>query len=435
MTYEETLEKIHDLNRFGSRLGLERMEILMRYLGNPEDDLKIIHVAGTNGKGSVCRYLSSSLRACGYRVGMYTSPYLEHFTERIEWEEQPIAENDLIRCGEMVFSQVEKMVAEGLDSPTEFEVVTAIALVYFKEKGSDFVVLEVGLGGTGDSTNVIKSPLACAITSISFDHMQYLGNTLEAIAREKAGIMKEGVPMVCCVKDSEPLEAIREEARRKNAPLYEAALDTIRDVQTSIDGSVFDAEVMGRRSGIVSISMPGRHQIENALCALNVLEVLQQTYHVALPEAAVLSGMKRAVQHGRLEILERNPFVLIDGAHNRAGVEMLERTVREHFQGKKILLIIGILADKEVDEMVRWFVKLGADIAAAEPDNPRKLPARQLCEAVKRHGVSCMVAGNPEEAVTFAKKRKVEYDVVIFAGSLYLIGKIRELWNYGKYQE
>ncbi len=437
MTYEETIDKIHEFGRFGSKLGLERMNTLMEYLGNPQDSLKVLHVAGTNGKGSVCRYLYTVLLEHGYKAGLYTSPYIEKFTERIESDGQPIAEEDLSLCTEEVLKQTEKLIHDGFESPTEFEVITAIAFLYFWKKKVDYVVLEVGLGGSGDSTNIIKHPLAAVITSISFDHMEYLGDTLEKIAFEKAGIIKEKAPVVSNVKDCAAAKVICDMAKEKDAPFYniaqrgtalQASVQNVTLKSDSLEGCCFSAEILGEAYEEVALTMLGEHQVENALCALTLLEILKKEHIIELSKEHILKGMKNAKQIGRLEVLEKKPYIIIDGAHNDDGAKALSAFLKKHFSGQKILLVAGILADKEIGKMLSDFSKTGAVFVATEPNNPRKLKAEALYHEMKQAGMDCVFHGLPEAVVVYAKERRDDFDAIVFAGSLYLIGEIRERW-------
>lgn len=446
MTYEETLEKIHSFLRFGSRLGLHRMKELLRRLGNPERDLNVIHVAGTNGKGSVSRYLYCVLEDCGYKTGLYASPFLERFTERIEFHGKEISHADLSACGESVFAAVEEMTADGNESPTEFEVVTAIAFVYFKRKKTDYVILEVGLGGNGDSTNVIEKPMASVITSVSFDHMAQLGSTLEAIAGEKAGIIKVGCPVVSGVSgDGE--KVLKTRAAGLNADFVRAAELKIETVHSSLKGSTFDlvwdTEKEGQKPSIcgLEIGMAGIYQIENARCAYRTLLLLAERGKVQISETALRSGFLRARQPGRMELLWDNPIILIDGAHNTAGAQALADSLRYYFpkadkQEKplRILLVLGMLADKEVDKMLDIFAALPCEFAAAEPDNPRKLPSARLAQKMmeRQPGRNCPDLGDSQAAADYIYEHRGEYDVIIEAGSLYLIGALRGKMNDGK---
>ena len=326
MNYEDALKRIHGFQTFGSRLGLERMTVLMGYLGNPQDFIPTIHVAGTNGKGSVCRYLAEILRAHGYHVGLYTSPYLERFTERIEFDGMEISEEDLVSCSEIVFAAVDRMLLEGLESPTEFELVTAIGYVYFSRKPIDFLVLEVGLGGRGDSTNLVKDPLISVITSISYDHMEVLGDTLEKIATEKAGILKHGRPVVSGVREAEAVEVIRRIASDRGCQWIDATEVPVADVEKSLDGYGFSMEGFGQ----IRLGMIGMHQVENAVCALKVVEALGKSGIIELDMETVRAAMSTARQKGRLEILKTAPYIIIDGAHNEAGADALVRVIEEH---------------------------------------------------------------------------------------------------------
>jgi dihydrofolate synthase/folylpolyglutamate synthase len=427
MTYEEAIEKIHSFQKFGSKLGLERMTRLMELLGNPQDRMKIIHVAGTNGKGSVCRYLYSVLQENGYRAGLYTSPYLQRFTERIEYNGSEISGEDLAACTEEVLEKVSQMLSEGMDSPTEFELITAIGFAYFARKEIDFLILEVGLGGTGDSTNIMKNPVASVITSISFDHMEYLGNTLEKIATQKAGIIKTNVPVIFNVSDSGAARAILDIAGEKGSKSYPVSSIQPENIVKTVDGYTFDVRIAEEDYRNLSISMIGMHQVGNAICALSVIEVLKNENIICVDKERIYAGMKKARQTGRLEVLRKDPYVIIDGAHNEAGVEALGAALKEHFTGKKILMVIGMLADKKIDKLVEKFSLITDDFIATEPDNPRKLSANELCRHVQKAGNHCIAIPNPENACQAVAERLSRYDVAVFAGSLYLIGKVRDL--------
>lgn len=270
------IDKIGEFNRFGIRLGMERMDTILEKLGNPHKDLQVIHVAGTNGKGSVCKYLEEGLRACGYKVGLYTSPFIEKFNERIRLDGKDISDEDLDVYTKKVLEAVNEMIAEGYESPTEFEVVTAVAFLYFKEKQSEITILEVGLGGKGDSTNVVEKPMACAITSIAYDHMDRLGNTLEEIAADKAGIIKEGVPIISNVADKGAAKVIAKTAYEKNSKLYDVSKLKFSIFDETPLSQKVSMELYGTDYSDVEISMTGRHQGENLKTALAIIEVLRK---------------------------------------------------------------------------------------------------------------------------------------------------------------
>lgn len=429
------IDRIHEFNRFGMVLGLDRMEELLRRLGNPQDDLKVIHVAGTNGKGSVSKYLEEGLSACGYKMGLYTSPYIETFNERIRYDGADISDEDLEYYGQKVVSAAEAMVADGLDSPTEFEVVTAIAFLYFAGRQADITILEVGLGGIGDSTNVVKSPLASVITSISYDHMAQLGSSLAEIAVNKAGIIKTGCPVIANVPQRDAAKIIARKAYAMGSRLYDiSGIRAAVSDETPFSQRV-SMELYEKSYSDVEISMVGRHQVENLKTALATLEILRKSGAVKLDREALYEGLKRARQPGRFEVISEDPLAIIDGAHNEAGAQALQETMVQHFAGKKILLVAGILADKEIDSIVKFLTKITDHIIVTEPDNPRKLAAEKLAEHVADFGVAAEAVSDVEVAVHRAKELADGYDVILFAGSLYLIGDVRRLWRNERGEE
>lgn len=429
------IDRIHEFNRFGMVLGLDRMEELLRRLGNPQDDLKVIHVAGTNGKGSVSKYLEEGLSACGYKMGLYTSPYIETFNERIRYDGADISNEDLEYYGQKVVSAAEAMVADGLDSPTEFEVVTAIAFLYFAGRQADITILEVGLGGIGDSTNVVKNPLASVMTSISYDHMAQLGSSLAEIAVNKAGIIKTGCPVIANVPQRDAAKIIARKAYAMGSRLYDiSGIRAAVSDETPFSQKV-SMELYEKSYSDVEISMVGRHQAENLKTALATLEILRKSGAVKLDREALYEGLKRARQPGRFEVISEDPMVIIDGAHNEAGAQALQETMAQHFAGKKILLVAGILADKEIDSIVKFLTKITDHIIVTEPDNPRKLAAEKLAEHVADFGVAAEVVSDVEAAVHRAKELADGYDVILFAGSLYLIGDVRRLWRNERGEE
>ena len=443
------IDRIHEFNRFGMVLGLSRMEELLRRLGDPQDDLNVIHVAGTNGKGSVSKYLEEGLSACGYKMGLYTSPYIERFNERIRFDGADISDADLEYYGQKVIDAAEAMVADGQDSPTEFEVVTAIAFLYFAGKKADITILEVGLGGMGDSTNVVKHPLASVITSISYDHMAQLGNTLAEIAVNKAGIIKTGCPVISNVPERDAAKIIARKAYAMGSRLFDVSgIRTAVSSQTPFSQTV-SMELYEKSYSDVEISMVGKHQAENLKTALATLEILRKSGAVKLDREALYEGLKRARQPGRFEVIsggpedqgmpeaggESKPLVIIDGAHNEAGAQALQETMAQYFAGKKILLVAGILADKQIDSIVKFLTKITDHIIVTEPDNPRKLAASELAKHVADAGVTAEVVPDAEAAMHRAKALADGYDVILFAGSLYLIGDVRRLWRNERGEE
>lgn len=429
------IEKIHKFERFGMILGLERMNSLLKLLGNPQDDLKIIHVAGTNGKGSICRYIYSVLQAGGYKTGLYTSPFLEVFNERIELDGKYISNEDLAVYTDRVLKCVETMTQRGEQSPTEFEVVTAIAFLYFKEKGCDYAIMEVGLGGSGDSTNVCKAPLISVIASISYDHTDRLGNTLAEIAGEKAGIIKEGCPVVTSAEAPEALEVIERKAEELGCMYFETRHVPYAVKSQDLGGSVFDVNIQGVTYENLEISMLGEHQIKNAICALVALSIIEERGDVSLHRDDIYKGFKAAKQIGRLEVMsaqEKVPVVIIDGAHNPDGAASLRKAMKEYMPDKKILMVTGMLADKDTESILREFTAITDRFIATEPENPRKLDSESLKDKIEAMGASCESIPDCREAVKAAAERGKDFDTVLYAGSLYMIGAIRGLLRQGE---
>ncbi|MDR1571025.1 MAG: bifunctional folylpolyglutamate synthase/dihydrofolate synthase [Clostridiales Family XIII bacterium] len=428
MAESRAIGQIQSFARFGSRLGLERMAALMDRLGNPQDGMKAIHVAGTNGKGSVCRYIYSVLREHGYRAGLYTSPFVVDFYERMEFGGECVTDSELEECAAPVIEQAGDMVACGLESPTEFEALTAAAFVYFARKGAEFVVLEAGLGGAGDSTNIVSSPLVSVIASISFDHTDRLGDSLTDIAREKAGIIKRGRPVVVNVKDAEAARLIAAEAYRKGAPLVDAGRLEPRGLSASREGYGFDVTIAGRAYSGIRVSMPGAHQVENAVCALCAIDAMRGMGEISTTAQGIRLGMEKARQPGRFEILRGSPDIVLDGAHNEAGAEALARTVAELYPGERTLALIGVLNDKRIESMLASVDGFADEYIATEPDSERRLPAERLRAAIAdRTGKPCVAIPDAAQAVMEAGRRKGEFGLIVAAGSLYLIGAVRAM--------
>lgn len=437
MTYEQALEKIHSYQRFGSRLGLERIRELLRRLGSPDQGLNVLHVAGTNGKGSVCRFLYEILNGAGYRTGAFFSPYIETFTERIQCAGSLISEEALAEFAEPVLAKADEMVAEGLEAPTEFEVITAIGLLYFASQKTDFIVLEVGLGGLGDSTNVFEKPLVTAITSIDYDHMDVLGETLPLIAEQKAGILKKGVPVAAAIKDEESREVVRKKAAELGAPFYDVTEAAITDVTEDISGYSFSVsfEMDGQTAAYqdLKLTMPGRHQVENAVCALHMIEQLIRS-GIHITEDQIRKGLLEAVQPARFEVLYDDPcYIILDGAHNDGGARALAYTLHELFDGKNILLCVGILRDKEYDKMAKMLTRLHCDVICTSVPMERGMPAYDLADAFGRAGAFVIgIYDDYREAFDASVRSLQAYDAVVWTGSLYLMGPVRRLFQGGE---
>ena len=419
-------KRIEEFQKFGSKLGLERMESLCNSLGHPEDKIRVIHVAGTNGKGSVCRYIYECLRAHGYKVGIFTSPYIGDFRERIEANGEIISVDDLDRLTGKVMAAAAELTNETGDSPTEFEMVTTIGLAWFSEQELDFVVLEVGLGGRGDSTNIVKNPLVCVITQIALDHTDRLGDTVEEIAAEKAGIIKPGCPIVSGAEGN-AARVIAKRAYELGAPLIDSSKIKYTITERSITGYKFNAMIGGRRYDNIELSMLGAHQVSNAITALCALERLREDKHIVMDGAAMHAGMKAACLSARFQVKSTDPLVIFDGAHNPNGARALTTALTELLPGKKILFVPAILRDKAADEMLGIFTEVAEDFIATRSVNERSLSAGELAEMIRKAGGRVIAEENSAaDAYNTALEHASDYDAVVFAGSLYMIGEIGE---------
>lgn len=429
MNYEEALEYIHGTYKFGSKLGLDNIKTLLKKLGNPEKNLKVIHVAGTNGKGSVCSMLQSVLSAAGYKTGLYTSPYIQRFNERIRIGEDVIPDDDLAIMTAEVKVAVEAMLAEGLAHPTEFEIVTAIGFLYFAREKVDVLVLEVGLGGRGDSTNVIDQPLVSVITPVDYDHMEYLGNTLAAIAGEKAGIIKSKCPVVVGLQEEEAFEVIKMKADDMEAPLVRGIPDELEVHESSLHGQMFSAVLGSQRYEKISVSLPGLHQVDNCLVALRVLQVLEERKHCFIPEKALREGLETVRWMGRLEILRQDPLFILDGAHNLAGARTLAKSIHMLLPEQSVTLLTGMMADKDVRGFLRIILPYVHRVVVTRPDNPRAMNPFDLGSLIEetfgQQMEKVVIQPSIEKAVDEALALTPEEGAVICAGSLYMLGSVR----------
>lgn len=400
MDYSQALNHIHSLLRFGSRPGLERISELLEKLGNPQNELKFIHVAGTNGKGSVCAMLASSLQAAGYKTGLYTSPFITCFRERICVNGKNISEKDLAALTEQV-------VATGV-VVTEFEFITAVAFLYFKAKGCDVVVLETGLGGRLDATNVIPSPLAAVITGIGFDHTAVLGNTLGEIAGEKCGIIKPSCRIFTTYNQPPSADAVI----RSHGDVTVPDLQKLSIEDCSLDGNTFIYKGFRFHTSLI-----GRHQIENALLCIEVLHGCG----LAISDEDIAKGLSSTVFPARLEILSRSPLVLLDGAHNPHGAAALAAEIKKH---PAPTLITGMMADKDCERVVSLLAPLCRRvITVTVADNPRSIKADDLAAIASRYCGDTVSAASYSAALALAGHD----NPAVISGSLYLAGGIRPL--------
>ncbi len=411
MNYTESIEYIHSVSWKGSRPGLERIRELCEMLGNPQDDLRFIHVAGTNGKGSFCAVLERILREAGYTAGMFTSPYIENFEERMQVSGKPITPEELAE----ITSYVRPFADSMADKPTEFELITAIGFEYFRRKGCSVVILEAGMGGRLDSTNIIKSPLLCVITGISLDHTEYLGNTITEIAREKAGIIKAGSMVLYGGEAGEASDIILQRANELICPCYAVDNSLLSNVRLSIDGTTFD---YGRYENL-KLNLLGDYQLYNAARAITACEILRAG-GVKITDEAVRSGLEKATWKGRFERFSREPDVFFDGAHNPEGIGHAAKSIRGYYPDQKIVLVTGVMQDKDFSSMADTLAPLCQRVFTVRPDNPRALLAEEYATVYAENGVYATAYKSfdaaVKEAYAYAKKENLP---LFCLGSLY----------------
>lgn len=418
MRLDEAMDFIHAASWRGSCLGLERIRTLMALLGDPQKELRFVHVAGTNGKGSVCAMLSSILTRAGHRTGLYTSPHLLRVNERIRIDGADISDAELCELCALVKPAVDRMEA---DPPTEFERITAMALLHFQRRRCDVVVLEVGLGGRLDSTNVIDAPDAAVITDLSLEHTQVLGSTLEAIAAEKAGIIKRGTRVVLSGQTLEVVQVVRRRCEALGCPLLVTEPERVHAHACGLSGQTLDY----RTRQALRLRLSGVYQRRNAAAALDTVDVLRELGYV-IPEEAVYTGLAETVWPGRFEILQTSPLVIVDGAHNPAGVAELAESLLACLPGKKLTLLMGVMADKDYADMVRTMAPFARDFITVTPESERALPSQALAEQIRAlTGLPVRSCGTVREGLALALAGKGPDDAVCAFGSLYQAGDVR----------
>ena len=419
MTYEETLKKIDTYHRFSRKPGLACMTELLSRLGDPQRGLHVVHVAGTNGKGTTCTLVASVLTAAGYCTGLYLSPHVCDFRERIQLCGEMIPREQLTSAVAHVFAEADRMLAEGKQI-TEFEMITAAAMLWFSERHCDAAVMEVGMGGRFDATNVVESPLVSAVASISLDHTEILGDTLGKIAGEKCGIFKPGCPAVCAPDEPpQALEVIRRAARERGCPLTEASLSSLKIVGSDLSGTVL--EYGGRE---LRLPFLGEHQVKNAALALAALEVLRGRGWKILPEA-LRRGFAAARLPARLEVLSQEPPVLVDGAHNPGGTAALADALRRYLPGKKITAVMGMMADKDARGAAENLRGIFSRVIAVAPPSPRAMGAESFAALWRAAGTEAQAVPGTEKALQLAFSGLGSGGALVVCGSLYLAGEAR----------
>lgn len=434
MTYDQALAFIHSTSWKGSRPGLSRIRELTERLGRPQDKLRFIHISGTNGKGSTSAMLASILQNAGYRVGLFTSPFVLRFNERMQINGCDISDEELSAVTELVKPHAEAME----DSPTEFELITAIALVYFTRHRCDHVVLEVGMGGRLDSTNIIspETVLLSIITGIAMDHTAFLGDTLEKIAAEKAGIIKTGVPVlfggkhppisttreISCASQEACARVIRERASREGSPYRETDYSQLCILHSDLQGTTLD---FGTRKGLF-VSLAGLYQPYNAATVLTAVDILRSAGST-IPEEAVRAGLASVTWPARFEILSQSPLVIADGGHNPEGIDATIASIQAYFKGERILLLTGVMADKDYIRMVARMGEVASRAFCVCPANDRALDPAKYAESFRAIGIPAEGYATVAEGVHAASEvAEAEGKALLCLGSLYMYAEVRE---------
>ncbi len=417
MSYESTLDYIHSVKWQGSKPGLERTRALLKALGNPEKSLKFVHIAGTNGKGSTAACIAAVLQEAGYKTGLYTSPYIIRFNERMQVDGENISDNELERLTDEIRPHADAM----RDAPTEFELITALAMKYFVYKQCDIVVLEVGMGGALDSTNVIETPEAAVISAIGLDHTADLGPTIEDVAGAKAGIIKEGGDVVIYGGDKAAEAVFEKTCADKSAVLHRTDFTRLAVCAQDLDGVTFDFEPYRN----IRLPLAGTYQPKNAALAITALECLRNK-GLTISDDDIVNGLAAVKWPGRFEVLLRRPVFILDGAHNPHGIMATAGSLRAHFPAQKIVFLVGVMADKDVGGMMDIISDIAQAFVAVAPPNPRAMKADRLAELLSVYGRPVTACAGIPEGVRKAVKLAGEDGVVCALGSLYFSGDVRE---------
>lgn len=415
MTPEEAIAYIENFTWSTTRLGLDRTRELLSGLGDPQKKLRFIHVAGSNGKGSTCAMLAAIFQAAGYRVGLYTSPYIQDFRERIQINGESIPARRLAETTEKVRSVADAMA----DHPSQFELITAVGMLYFLDEQVDLVILEVGMGGELDSTNAIDSPECAVICNIGLDHTEYLGKTIPQIASTKAGILKTGCDCVLYDGPAEAAQVVSERCRKLEIPLHRADFRELIPLREDLEGQSFLY-----RGKEYHLCLLGRYQLRNAAVVLESVDAMRRRGW-RIPDQAVEQGLDSARWPARMEILCRKPVFLLDGGHNPQCAEALTESLSVLFPDKRMIFLLGVLADKDYETEIDTLLPFGKEFICVTPPNPRALPGDKLAERIRAQGGIATAADHMDEAIWMALEAAGESETVIAFGSLYLAGAVR----------
>ncbi len=424
MRYNDTIKYLYDLERFGIKLGLRNIKTLTKLLGVPHKNLRVIHITGTNGKGSVATMVASALQAQGYKVGLYTSPHLSRFTERISINGKEISEKEVVELTNKIKPLADKTKALTKGYPTFFEFTTAMMFKYLEEEHVDFAVLEVGMGGRLDATNIVN-PLVSVITTVSLEHTEYLGNTIEKIAYEKSGIIKKGKPLVTSVNNPKALTVIKNICKKRGCKLFAVGNDVeFKVLNRSLTRQKL--EVSGLLDNYkITIPLLGEHQCINATTAIAALECLKKYYNMTIAKESIIKGLSSVKWPGRLEIVKKKPFVLLDCAHNPEAARTLAKEL-EKFKTRKIL-VIGISSDKDIPNILKSLLpQFELVIATQSKAIERATPAEKLAEEILKYGDKVMIVRDVNEAADCALSQSTKSDLICITGSIFVVGEARD---------
>lgn len=412
MDFTMAMDYIEEKNKLGSVPGLDNVKELLQRLGNPQNKCKCLHIAGTNGKGSIFSFVEEILLEEGYKVGRYVSPTIFTYLERFQINKELIPEDEFANLLSIIKKHVDEMVEEGLNSPTAFEIETALAFLYFSEKQVDYALIECGLGGLKDATNVIDTPIISVMASISMDHMEFLGSTQKKIAKHKVGIIKKNSMCVSYPQDRTVTKTIIEKCCKENTNLVFVSKNDLEEISSSCDESVFRY-----KDRTYTIKLIGEHQLLNAATAIEVID----NSGIKVKEKSIVKGLKNTVWKGRMTKVSEKPLIYVDGAHNEQAWKILKNTVNKYFTNRNIIYIIGVLRDKEYTKMIDTLKNTMSYAITVTPDTPRGLEKETLAKLISDAGVPVATADTPDEAIALAKTQIKSDEVILVCGSLSFI--------------
>ena len=423
MTYKHALDYLYSLQKFGVKFGLSKTSNIMKKMGNPHKGQKYIHIAGTNGKGSVSAMLESVLMKSGLKVGFYSSPHLVRFTERFRINRKEISKKKVAELTEEI-----KRVINPAEPPTYFEATTAMALAYFAREKTDIAIMEVGMGGRLDATNIIK-PLVSAITNISLEHQVYLGNTLLEIAGEKAGIVKKGVSTITACTQPKISKFFRKICDEKKAPFYQVG----KDIRYRRSDNGFNFYGLNRTIKDINLSLKGGFQHRNTALAIGILELLEKKGY-EFKERDIISGVEETIWEGRIQVLSKNPLIVVDGAHNPGAAQVLVDTVKNDFSYKRLILVLGIMKDKDINTIVKEIAEMADHIICSSPEYSRAASPEHLYSIVSKYNKNTETIKTLPEAIQKAKRIAKSDDMILITGSLFTVGEALTIIDPVKYK-